>query len=218
MSKISFELNAEIRKDEGKGASRRLRRTNMVPGILYGAGIAPQPIAVEHNQLKNKLEHEAFYSHILTINLAGRQERAVLKDLQRHPSKPVVLHLDLQRVSETEKLHMNVPLHFTNEAVAPGVKEGGIVSHLMNSVEVVCLARDLPEYVEVDLADLQLNHSLHLSDIKLPQGVELVELLHGREHDLPVASIFKPRAAVETEAAPTAAAVPAAEGGATEDQ
>lgn len=205
MSEVSFELDAEIRTDEGKGASRRLRRENKIPAVIYGGNKAPQSISLAHNEVMHKLEHEAFYSHILTVNLEGKQQKAVLKDLQRHPSKPKLLHLDLQRVSATEKLHMNIPLHFINEDTSPGVKQGGLISHQMNSVEVTCLAKHLPEFIEVDLGALELGHSVHLSDLKLPIGVELVELSHGPEHDLPVATIAMPRGGVE-EAAPEEAA------------
>jgi large subunit ribosomal protein L25 len=203
MSEVNYELNAEIRTDEGKGASRRLRRDDKIPAIIYGGNKDPQPITLAHKEVFHSLEHEAFYSSILTVNLGGKQEKAVLKDLQRNPAKPRILHMDLLRVSETEKLHMNVPLHFINEDIAPGVKEGGLVSHLMNNLEITCLAKDLPEYLEVDLANVELGHSLHISDVLMPSGVESVALSHGPEHDLPVASINAPRVAkadVEEEA------------------
>jgi large subunit ribosomal protein L25 len=203
MSKVNYELNAEIRTDEGKGASRRLRRDDKIPAIIYGGNKDPQPITLAHKEVFHSLENEAFYSSILTVNLGGKQEKAVLKDLQRNPAKPRIMHMDLLRVSETEKLHMNVPLHFINEDIAPGVKEGGLVSHLMNNLEITCLAKDLPEYLEVDLANVELGHSLHISDVVMPSGVESVALSHGPEHDLPVASINAPRVAkadVEEEA------------------
>jgi len=195
---MNFELNASVRHDLGKGASRRLRRENKVPAVIYGGGGEPTPLVLEHNKVMHSLEREAFYSHILTINIDGKAEKAVLKDLQRHPFKSAVLHLDLQRVSEMEKLRMHVPLHFTGEDVAPGVKQsGGVVSHLINDVEIDCLPRDLPEFILVDVSSLQLNDTLHLSDLKLPAGVELVQLHHGPEHDLPVVSIHLPRGAKE---------------------
>ena len=197
---LSFELEASIRQDLGKGASRRLRRDNRVPAIIYGGNVAPTALTMDHDKVLHSLEHEAFYSHILTVKIDGKSEKAVLKDLQRHPYKPVIMHLDLQRVSEDEKLRMHVPLHFTGEEVAPGVKQGGgVISHLINDVEITCLPKDLPEYIEVDVSGLQLNETVHLSDLKLAAGVELVELQHGPEHDLPVVSIHLPRGAKEAE-------------------
>lgn len=203
---VQFELKAEPRNTTGKGDARRLRRAQRVPGVIYGGGAAPSAITVDHNDLSKSLEHEAFYSHILTIHVGGKAEKAVLKDLQRHPSEPRILHFDLQRVDETHRLHMHVPLHFLNEATAPGVKAGGIVNHLATNVEVTCLAKDLPEYIEIDLGSLQAGESIHLSDIKLPAGVELVALTHGPEHDLGVVTITMPRGAGEetAEAAPSA--------------
>lgn len=197
---VSFELHAEPRTDLGSGASRRLRRTDKVPAVVYGASKAPQAVAIGHNELVHALENEAFYSHILSLKTGGGEERVVLKDLQRHPSKPKILHVDLQRVSEMQKLHMHIPLHFVGEAAAPGVKEGGIVTHHMIDVEVTCLPKDLPEYVEVDISGLGLNAAVHLSEIALPSGVEIVGLSQGPEYDLPVASIHHARAAKEEEA------------------
>lgn len=196
-----FVLNGEVRNKTGKSAARRLRNTEKVPAILYGGNQEPIQLAFSHAELIHQLENEAFYSHILTLNVDGKEHKAVLKDLQRHPSKPKVLHMDLQRVSETEKLIMHVPLHFIGEDIAPGVKvSGGNISHQMSNVEVRCLAKHLPEFIEVDLSSLGLNESIHLSDLKLPQGVELIELIHGADHDLPVASINPPRGAAVEEA------------------
>jgi len=207
---IDFQLNAEVRSDKGKGASRRLRREKKVPGIMYGAGTEPVMIALDHNEVLRNLAHEAFYSHILTVKIGDKQERAILKDLQRHPAKPIIQHLDLQRVSETEKIRVHVPLHFVGEDVAPGVKVGaGVVSHLLIEVEVLCFPRHLPEFIEVDISGLELGDAIHMSELKVPEGVELVDLAHGDEQDLPVVSIHKPRAA---EVEPTPAAAP--EGGA----
>jgi len=209
-----FELHAELRHDQGKGASRRLRRlADKVPGIIYGGGEQPVSLSFEHKQLTKALENEAFYSHILTIQVDGKKQQAVLKALQRHPFKPRILHMDLLRITGKEKIQMQVPLHFTGEDNAPGVKlSNGIVSHIISTVEVRCLPADLPEYIEVDLSKMALDQSLHLSELKLPKGVELVALLHGidAEHDLPVASIHMPRAATEeSTAAPVASEVPA---------
>jgi large subunit ribosomal protein L25 len=175
----TFELKAELRSDAGKGASRRLRRSGKVPGIIYGGGDEPQMIALDHNELIKHLEHEAFYSHILSVDFGARQDSVVLKDLQRHPARPVIMHIDLQRVRADEKIRMHVPLHFENESVAPGVKQGGQVSHHLPEVVVSCLPKDLPEYLAVDMSRMQLGESLHLSQLALPAGVELVDLTHG---------------------------------------
>ncbi|MCC6301364.1 MAG: 50S ribosomal protein L25/general stress protein Ctc [Gammaproteobacteria bacterium] len=210
---VSFELNAQVRHESGKGASRRLRREGKVPAIMYGGGQKPLSLVLEQDAVRHSLENEAFYSHILTVNVDGQAVQAVLKDLQRHSYRPIILHMDLQRISETEELRMHVPLHFIGEAVAPGVKlGGGIISHLVTDVEVSCLPRYLPEYLEVDVSGLQLNETLHLSDIKLPEGVKIIALTHGPEHDLSVVSVHVPRAAVEAETASVAeaAAVPTA--------
>ena len=197
-----FVVTAEPRSDQGKGASRRLRRMGRVPAILYGAGKDPVPLSVDHNELLKQLENEAFYSHILTIEVGGKKEQAILKDLQRHPAKPFVMHLDFMRVSAGEKIRVNVPLHFVGGDVAPGVKiGGGIVTHAVTEVEIVCLPKDLPEYIEVDLSNLELGQSLHLSDIDLPKGVELVQLLQGEEHDVAVAAIQATRGSGDSGAA-----------------
>lgn len=213
----SFEINAELRTDKGKGASRRLRRTDKVPAIIYGGKQDAQSITVDHTELMLHLEHEAFYSHILSVKVDGKAEKAILRDLQRHPSKPRVLHADFLRVSETEKLRMNVPLHFMNADISVGVKdEGGVVSHLSTEVEVSCLAKDLPEYIEVDLANLELGQAIHLSELKLPSGVELVELSHGEAHDQAIVNIHKAKKVVEEE--PVAAEVPAGDEKAPDDE
>ncbi len=197
-----FVVTAEPRSDQGKGASRRLRRAGKVPAILYGAGKEPIPLSVDHNRLLRQLENEAFYSHILTIDIEGRKEQAILKDMQRHPAKPFIQHLDFMRVSAGEKIRVNVPLHFVGGDVAPGVKiGGGIVTHTVTEVEINCLPKDLPEYIEVDLSGLELGQSLHLSDIKLPKGVELVQLLQGEEHDVAIAAIQATRGSAESGAA-----------------
>ena len=195
---VTFELDAEVRTDAGKGASRRLRHTGKIPAIIYGGSKDPVSLTMDHGKLYHALENEAFYSHILTINVDGKGEQVILRDLQRHPSKPTVMHADFQRISATEKMHMTVPLHFENEDIAVGVKdEGGLISHNATDVEVLCLASNLPEYLTVDVAALELGQSLHLSDITLPEGVELVQLNH--DHDLAVVTIHKPRAVVEEE-------------------
>jgi len=191
--KISFELGAEFRDDQGKGASRRLRRAGQVPAILYGGHREPRSLAVSHQKLLILLENERFYSTIMNLKVGDQTQAAILKDVQRHPAKNAVLHLDLQRVVESEKIRIRIPLHFKGEAVSPGVKsQGGIVSHQTTDVEVSTLPKDLPEFIEVDVSELALNQSLHLSDLRLPQDVMLVELAHGR--DSTVVSIHAPRA------------------------
>ena len=210
-----FELTAEVRTGQGTGASRRLRHAGKVPAVMYGGGKDPMMLALEHDPLQHAMQNEAFFSSILTVKVAGQAEQAVLRDLQMHPYKPRIQHLDLQRISATEKIHMRVPLHFLNQENAPGVKQqGGVVSHLMTEVDVTCLPKDLPEYLEVDLGNLTLGQSLHLSDLKLPEGVACVSLQHGQ--DLAVASIVVVRATEEAEPAAAAAAaeVPAATGAA----
>jgi large subunit ribosomal protein L25 len=153
-------------------------------------------ISIWHNELKKALENEAFFSHILTIELDGKKESVILKDLQRHPYKPLLTHADFLRVDKDHEIHVNVPLHFINEDTAPAVKlEGGVVTHQINEVEVVCLPKDLPEYIEVDMVAIEMDQVIHLSDLKLPKGVTIAALAHGEDHDLPVAAIHKPRAA-----------------------
>ncbi len=205
-------INAEKREDQGKGASRRLRRAGLVPGIVYGAGKEPTPISVRENELLKHLDDEGFYSQVLTLKLGGQDENVVLRDLQRHPYKPNILHFDLQRINMDEKIHVHVPLHFINEESCVGVKnEGGTVSHLLVEVEVVCLPASIPEYIEVDLAELHAGETLHLSDLKLPEGVELVELTHG--HDNAVVTILKARGGAEEEEEAAGEEAEAGEGG-----
>ncbi len=199
---VDFVLNAKAREDKGKGASRRLRRlANQVPAIIYGGTAEPSNISILHYDVAHALESEAFYSHIITINVdGGSSEEVILKAVQRHPAKPVILHLDFQRVDRTHKIHTKVPLHFINEERSKGVKAGGIVQHSMTELDIHCLPQDLPEFIEVDLMNLELGDIVHISDLKLPNGVESVALSHGADHDLPVASIVKPRGMAEGEA------------------
>jgi large subunit ribosomal protein L25 len=210
--KTSFELVAEFRDAEGKGASRRLRRANKVPAILYGGHREPRALALDHTRLLLMLDNERFYSTIINLRVGDVTQAAVLKDVQRHPAKNAVIHVDLQRVLENEKIRIRIPLHFQGAAGSPGVKAGGLVSHLRNEVEVSCLPKDLPEYIDVDLSGLGMNQMLYLADLKVPEGVEIPELSHGRNS--PVVSIHHARAEeVETptaEAAAGAAAAPAA--------
>lgn len=210
-SKHKFELEAHVRHDIGKGASRRLRREEKVPGVVYGGGKEPVSLIFEHKHIAKPLEIEAFYSQILTLKTGSDTERVILKDVQRHPYKPRILHVDFQRIRADEKLHMHIPLHFIGEDKAPGVKDaGGIVSHIMTDVEVACLPDNLPEYIEIDISEMQLNQILHLSDIKLPPEVELVALAHG--DDKAIVSVHIPRVEEEPaipEEAPAASEVPA---------
>lgn len=206
-SKQKFVLEASVRHDMGKGASRRLRREEKVPGVIYGGGKAPVSLTIEHKLIAKSLENEAFYSHILNLKTGSESERAILKAVQRHPYKPRIIHVDFQRVRSDEKLHMNIPLHFTGAEDAPGVKEaGGLVSHIMSDVEVSCFPDDLPESLALDISAMQLNDILHLSDIKLPKGVEIVALAHG--DDKPVVSIHMPRIEEEPVAEETEAPAP----------
>ena len=191
-----FEIAAESRADQGKGASRRLRREGRVPAILYGAGKDPELLSLVHSRVLRHLEHEAFYSHLITLEIGGRQEKVVLRDLQRHPAKPIIMHMDFQRVDASRKLHMHIPLHFINEDTCVGVKTGGgNISHQMVEVEITCLPQHLPEYIEVDMAEMEIGAVIHLSDLKLPEGVELTALSHGdvAEHDSPVVTVHKAR-------------------------
>ena len=192
-----FDLIAELREDQGKGASRRLRHQGKVPAIIYGAGRPPRSLAFDQNKVLLKLENESFYSSILNIKVNDKSQAAILKDLQRHPSKPIIMHMDFQRIVEDEEIRMNVPLHFVGEEIAPGVKTGGgSVSRLMNDVEVACLPRYLPEYLEVDISALELDDMLHMSDIKLPEGVEIPELAQGEGHDQAIVSVHVIKVAV----------------------
>ncbi len=184
-----FQLNAEKREDMGKGASRRLRRAGRVPAIVYGLDQAPEAISMTQNQVLKHLENEAFYSQIITVNLDGKSTQAVLRDLQRHPFKSYIVHMDLQRVDMNKAVHVHVPLHFINEETCVGVKAGGMVSHEVIEVEISCLPKDLPEFIEVDIANLNVGDSLHLSDLQLPAGTSLLELARGEDHDLAVVTI-----------------------------
>jgi large subunit ribosomal protein L25 len=195
----SFELIAQLRTDQGKGASRRLRRNGVVPAIIYGAGKQPVSLSFSQNELLKHLENEAFYSQILTVNIDGQSEKVILKDLQRHPYRPTIMHLDLQRVSKTQKLQMRVPLHFINSNTCIGVKQGGgIISHHMSEVEISCLPKDLPEFIQVDLENVKLNETLHISDLVSPEDVEL-----SGQSDHAVVSVHLARGEKEEENAET---------------
>ncbi|MFZ3152913.1 50S ribosomal protein L25/general stress protein Ctc [Pseudomonas sp.] len=194
-----FALNAEVRSDLGKGASRRLRRNvAMVPAVIYGGEKAPQSISLLAKELAKLLENDAAYSHVLSLNVAGSNESVIIKALQRHPAKGYVLHADFVRVVAGQKLTAHVPLHFINQETSVGVKQqGGEVSHVLAEVEVSCLPKDLPEFIEVDMAAVEIGQIVHLADLKLPKGVELVALAHG--NDLAVANIHASRVAKDAE-------------------
>lgn len=185
---VDFDVIALPREAVGKGASRRLRRSGQVPAIIYGGHQEPEMISVAHNELLKHLEHEAFYSHVLNLRLGDGTTSVVLKDLQRHPAKPFILHVDFMRVTQGEKLRMMVPLHFVNEAKCKGVKAGGQVSHSLTEVEVICLPKHLPEFIEVDMTEMEVGAILHLSELSLPEGVELA---HPSEE--PVVVVHGPR-------------------------
>ncbi|MFE8072687.1 50S ribosomal protein L25/general stress protein Ctc [Marinobacteraceae bacterium S3BR75-40.1] len=192
-----FELEAFARDDKGRGASRRLRRQERkIPAIIYGGSKEPMSISIWHNDLKKAIEHEAFFSHVLTINIDGKKESAVIKDLQRHPYKPILTHADFLRVEKGHEIHVQVPLHFINEEKADAIKlQGGVITHQQTGVEVICLPKDLPEFIEIDVAEMEMDQVLHLSDLKLPKGVRLAALEQGEDHDLAVAAIHKPKGA-----------------------
>jgi len=196
---MSIQINAVKRDVKGTGASRRLRRAGSVPGVVYGGSKEAVNIEINHKELFLQFRHEAFHASILDLILDGKKESVLLRDYQMHPVRNTIQHIDFQRVSTTEKIHVKVPFHFINADVAPGVKlGGGIVAHILTEADVSCLAKDLPEFIEVDVAALEIGQSVHLSEIKLPKGVEFVQLAHG--DDAAVAAIAKTRGSVSDEA------------------
>jgi large subunit ribosomal protein L25 len=205
--RISFTFGADPRESQGKGASRRLRHSGKVPAILYGGHKEAQALILDQQNLLTMVGDERFYSSIVQVKISdGTQAEAIVKDVQMHPARNVVVHVDLQRVIETEQVRLNLPIHFRGQSISPGVKtQGGIVSHLRTEIEVVALPKDLPEFLEIDMSAMSLNEAKHLSDIPLPPGVSIPELAH---RDAPVVSIHSPRAE-EPEATPEAAATPA---------
>lgn len=218
---MKIAIKAAVRKGQGTGASRRLRHANKVPGIVYGGGKDATVIELDHNDIYHKLKLEAFHASILDMEIEGKSEQVLLRDVQMHAWKQNVLHVDFMRVAADRKIHMKVPLHFINEDVAPGVKvSSGIVSHIMNDLDISCLPKDLPGFIEVDLKDLAAGHTLHLSELKLPAGVEAVALIRG--DDPSVATIIIPRAVAAEEevvaVAVSAADVPAANQKAKEEE
>ena len=202
-----FTLQAKGREETGKGASRRLRRlAGEVPAIVYGGKKDPVQIKLVLKDVTKSLENEAFYSHIIGLEIDGKSEDVILKDLQRHPAKGWIMHMDFLRVNKDTKLQTKVPIHFINEEACVGVKVGGgIISRTMTELDIMCLPKDLPEYLEVDMTDVEIGTTLHISDITLPKGVESVALSHGTDHDLPIAAVNKPKAKVEETDEPAAA-------------
>jgi large subunit ribosomal protein L25 len=195
---VSFDVEAQSRSDTGKGASRRLRRQGLVPAVLYGGHQQPEMLALAHNQVVRHLQNEAFYSHVLNLKVGDVSTQAVLKDLQRHPAKPFILHMDFMRVTQDEKIRLVVPLHFINEEKATGVKAGGNVSHHITEVEVSCLPRDLPEFIPIDLVEMEIGDILHLSEIPMPEGVTLA---HAPDPDEPVIVMHGARSTAQSEEA-----------------
>lgn len=201
----TFAIVAEQRKDFGRSANRRLRRQGKVPGVLYGKAQATLPIMLDHNEILQHLKHEAFHSHILQLTIGGKKEDVILKDVQHHPYKLIVLHLDLHRIDKSQKLTIRVPLHFINEANCIGVKRnGGVISHILTDLEIVCLPKDLPEYIEVDMLNLNIGDGIYLSDINMPKSTEIAMLLHGGDAKQVVASVHTPKVIEEPEDTPEA--------------
>ena len=205
--RISFELAAEFRDGQGKGASRRLRHSGKVPAILYGGNVEPRAISLDHQKMMTLIDNERFYSSIINLKVGDKSQAAIVKDLQMHPARNAIVHVDLQRVLETEKIRIHIPIHFKGEAASPGVKsEGGVVSHRVADVEISCLPKDLPESIELDLSQMHMNESKHLSDLPLPEGVTIPAIA---KSNAVVVSIHPPRAEEPEPTAEVAAATPA---------
>jgi len=192
----NFTINAKSREDTGKGASRRLRRlTGEVPAIIYGGKKDAEKISILHKDITKALENDAVYSSIISLSIDGKAEDTIIKDIQRHPAKQIILHMDFLRVSKTTKLQTRVPLNFINEDICVGVKlGGGLIAHTMTDIEISCLPKDLPESIDVDMAEVDVGQIVHLSDLTLPDGVESVSLSQGAEYDLTVATVNKQKA------------------------
>ncbi|AGP47810.1 MAG: 50S ribosomal protein L25/general stress protein Ctc [Psychrobacter cryohalolentis] len=216
-----FALNAVDRSAElqGKGASRRLRKQNLVPAIIYGGGEQPTAISIKINELVKSLEFEAFFSHILTLNVDGEEHQVVIKDLQRHPAKGFPMHADFQRVVKGQKINMNVPVHFSGREEAPGTKAGGVLSTLVTDIEIVCIPSQLPEYLEIDVSGMEIGDLFRLSDITLPEGVVIAELELEDGHDRTIVNMQPPTVEEVDEASEVDAAdVPATEQGTDESK
>lgn len=200
---MKIEVTAFPRTKEGKGASRRLRTTGRVPGVIYGAGKDAQSVEFDHKALLRHLKLEAFHSSILDMTLDGAKDRVLLRDFQMHPFKEQVQHVDFQRIDPKKKIHMEVPLHFMNAEIAPGVKLGkGVVQHIINELAIHCLPDDLPQYIEVDLKDLELGHSLHVSDLVMPKGVEPLPKVKADNASVVTVQVPREVAVEEVSAAP----------------
>jgi large subunit ribosomal protein L25 len=221
MSK-NVEIQAQSRKDEGKGASRRLRRASFVPAVVYGAGKAPESIQIEHNTILLAAKNESFFSSIINLNVDGAVQKVLVRDWQKHPFKQQMMHMDFQRIRAGEKLHTSIPLHFIGQEQSPAAKTSGVVvSHNITEIEVACLAEALPEYIDVDLSSIDQGDMIHLSELNLPEGVEIPDLQHGPEHDRAVVTVHAVKVEVEPETEETEAAAEGAEGAesaAKEDQ
>ncbi|AHX14293.1 50S ribosomal protein L25 [Dyella jiangningensis] len=208
----THEIKATARNDEGKGASRRLRHAGFVPAVVYGAGQAPQSIQIEHNTILLSAKHEWFFSSVLDLNVDGKVEKVLVRDWQKHPYKLQMLHMDFQRVDQNKAIHLNVPVHFLNQEKSAAAKTSGVViSHNLTEVEVSCLPKDLPEFIELDLTDLKPGDIVHLSQLKLPKGVEIVALHLGADHDIAVVTANAVKEEVEEAPAAEGEAAPAAE-------
>ena len=193
----SIVINATLRADVGKGASRRLRRNNGVPAILYGAKKEAQSLLLQHHEIIKVLENEQIYTQLFNLNINGEMHSVRLRDIQRHAYKPKILHMDFQRITGTERLHVKIPLHFINEENSPAVKDGAIIAHQIKEVEIICPALHIPAFLEVDLSNLTVDQIVHLSDLKLPADAVIVALTHGESHNLPIAAAHMPRVVVE---------------------
>ena len=194
----NYELSTQSRDSFGTGASRRQRRENLVPAVVYGAGKDNESVMLDHDQVMHSLEKEAFHSAIIDLKTDKGSQQVILREVQMHPHRQLVMHLDFQRVRASEKLHMKVPLHFEGSDVAPGVKtDGGILSHPITELDITCLPRDLPEFIAVDVSELNLNESLHLSNIKMPEGVELTATAFPEGEDPTIATISPPKVVEE---------------------
>ncbi|TXL16288.1 50S ribosomal protein L25/general stress protein Ctc [Methylococcaceae bacterium HT4] len=194
-----FEFDAVSRANAGTGSAKGIRRNGNIPAVVYGGSVGPELIGLSHNEVTKKLANEAVYSHVLKLSVDGKVQNAILKDMQRHPAKDTVIHMDFLRINMNEKIKVRVPLHFINEEISIGVKAGGVVTHSMVELEVACLPANLPEYIEVDLESVDIGGSVHLSDIVIPEGIEVLALTHGDEHNLTVAQIMKTRGPAEDE-------------------
>ena len=209
---MSLTLNATLRDDMGKGASRRLRHANKLPAIVYGTGKDPVSITLEQKDVQHELPNEDFYSQVLSLNIEGKPEDVLLRDIQHHPFKQEVMHMDFIRIDQKQVVHVHTPLHFINEEVSPGIKsEGGVVSHVVMEVEMECLPKNIPQHIEVDLSQMHVGDIIHLSDLKLPENVEILALKQGEEHDSAVVTMHTRKVAEEVEEeAPEAPAAPEA--------